>query len=143
MHRRVPNVLTAVRLILAGVFFVMLSWYQYQGRGDPTLLNMALVIYLLALFTDFLDGYLARRWKAETAFGRVVDPFVDKVLVLGSFVFFAGKNFVIPDSAALREAAHLAHRQMVLQTITGVAPWIVVLLLARELLVTSLRGSDD
>src|SRR5262249_40570796 len=76
MHRLVPNALTAVRLFLAGVFFVMLSWYQYQGRGDPTLLNLALAVYLLALFTDFLDGYLARRWKAESAFGRVVDPFV-------------------------------------------------------------------
>src|ERR1700722_4188253 len=100
MHRRVPNVLTAVRLILAGVFFVMLSWYQYQGRGDPTLLNMALVIYLLALFTDFLDGYLARRWKAETAFGRVVDPFVDKILVCGAFVFFASTDFIDKDVLA-------------------------------------------
>ena len=132
MFRHVPNLLTGARMLLAAVFFAMLSWYQYKGRGDPTFLNVAFLIYLIALFTDFLDGYLARRWKVEGAFGRIIDPFVDKVLVLGSFVFFAGKNFIIP------EPRHLP--TMVFVTITGVAPWMVVILLARELLVTSLRG---
>jgi len=136
MFRHVPNALTAARLLLALVFFILLSFYQYTGRGDPTLLNIAFVIYLVALFTDFLDGYLARKWKVEGPFGRVVDPFVDKVLVLGSFTFFAGKNFIIPDSSAA-VAGH------VVKTITGVAPGIVVILLARELLVTSLRGLSE
>ncbi len=133
MFRHVPNALTAGRLALAGVFFVLLSYYQYTGRGDPTLLNTAFVIYCVALATDFLDGFLARRWKVEGAFGRVVDPFVDKVLVIGSFIFFAGKNFIIPESAGF----------MVVKTITGVAPWMVVIILARELLVTSFRGLSE
>ena len=132
MFRHVPNILTGGRLILAAVFFGMLSYYQHDGRGDPFLLNTAFAVYVVALFSDFLDGYLARKWKVEGAFGRVVDPFVDKVLVLGSFIFFAGKNFVIQE----------AHTQVV-RTITGVAPWMVVLILARELLVTSLRGSAE
>jgi CDP-diacylglycerol--glycerol-3-phosphate 3-phosphatidyltransferase len=142
MVRLVPNVLTGIRLVLACVFFVMLSWYQYQGRGDPTFLNFALAIYLIAIATDFLDGYLARRWRVESAFGRVVDPLVDKVLVLGSFAFFAGKNFIIPDSDAIAPGPHPSPG-MVVHTITGVAPGIVVILLARELLVTSLRGSAE
>jgi CDP-diacylglycerol---glycerol-3-phosphate 3-phosphatidyltransferase len=129
MFRHVPNALTGGRLALAVVFFAMLSYYQHGGRGDPLLLNSAFAVYLIALFTDFLDGYLARRWKVEGAFGRVVDPFVDKVLVLGSFIFFAGKNFVVQEE-------HTA----VVKTITGVVPWMVVLILARELLVTTLRG---
>ena len=132
MFRHVPNALTGSRLILAAVFFVMLGYYQYEGRGDPTLLNVAFVIYCVALFTDFLDGYLARRWRVEGAFGRVVDPFVDKILVLGSFIFFAGKNFIIPDPTA-NPGTH----SLVVKTITGVAPFMVVILLARELLVTS------
>lgn len=136
MLRVVPNAITGARLVLASIFFVMLSWYQYEGRGDPTFLNLALAVYLLALGSDFLDGYLARRWGAESTFGRVVDPFVDKVLVLGSFAFFAGKNFIIPE-------ADLPGRHMVVRTITGVAPGIVVILLARELLVTSLRGNAE
>jgi CDP-diacylglycerol--glycerol-3-phosphate 3-phosphatidyltransferase len=133
MFRHVPNALTASRLLLALVFFVILSLYQYEGRGDPTLLNVALVIYVIALVTDFLDGYLARKWKVEGAFGRIVDPFVDKILVLGSFIFFAGKNFIIPDTSSAD----------VVRTITGVAPGVVIILLARELLVTSLRGEAE
>ncbi len=138
MLRHVPNTITASRLLLAAIFFVMLSVYQYEGRGDPWFLNTAFVIYLVALITDYLDGYLARKWQVESAFGRIVDPFVDKILVLGSFTFFAGKNFIIQDTI-------IQSGQMVpvVRTITGVAPGIVILLLARELLVTSLRGTTE
>jgi CDP-diacylglycerol--glycerol-3-phosphate 3-phosphatidyltransferase len=138
MFRHVPNLLTGLRLVLAFVFFAMLSWYQYEGRGDPTFLNVAFVIYLVALLTDYFDGYLARKWHVEGTFGRILDPFVDKVLVLGSFIFFAGKNFIIPDT----EVAAMS-QPMVVKTITGVAPAMVVVLLARELLVTSLRGLSE
>src|SRR5687767_2131459 len=99
MFRHVPNALTASRLLLALGFFTLLALYQYKGRGDPWRLNIAFVIYVIALVTDFLDGYLARKWKVEGAFGRIVDPFVDKILVLGTFIFFAGENFIIPDTA--------------------------------------------
>ena len=101
MFRHVPNALTGLRLVLAFVFFSMLAIYQYEGRGNR-LLNVALFIYIIALITDFFDGYLARRWHVEGAFGRIVDPFVDKILVLGTFIFFAGKNFVIPDPSPPR-----------------------------------------
>lgn len=139
MLRHVPNLLTASRLVLAAVFFALLSRYQYEApgkRGDPTLLGIAFGVYAVALLTDFLDGYLARRWKAGSAFGRMTDPFVDKVLVLGSFIFFAGKNFVIPedDPGAVPDNV---------KTITGIAPWMVVLILARELLVTTFRGMSE
>src|SRR5687767_2765874 len=115
MFRHVPNALTGSRLVLAAVFFGILSFYQYEGRGDPTMLNIAFVVYVVALITDGLDGYLARRWKVEGAFGRVVDPFVDKVLVIGSFIFFAGKNFIIPDDAPHGPT-------LVVKTISGVVP---------------------
>ena len=132
MHRHVPNALTGFRLVLAALFFVLLSFYQYEGRGDPTLLGIAFVVYVIALVTDYLDGHLARKWDVSSAFGRVVDPFADKILVLGAFIFFAGKNFVIPESDRADS--------FVVTTITGVAPGMVVLMLGRELLVTSLRG---
>jgi CDP-diacylglycerol--glycerol-3-phosphate 3-phosphatidyltransferase len=138
MFRHVPNLLTGLRLVLALVFFVMLAYFQYEGRGDPWFLNWASAIYVVAVITDFLDGFLARRWKVEGVFGRIVDPFVDKILVLGSFAFFAGKNFIIPETAT-----HGGSPGMVVKTLTGVAPGIVVILLARELLVTSLRGSSE
>jgi CDP-diacylglycerol--glycerol-3-phosphate 3-phosphatidyltransferase len=141
MFRHVPNALTGGRLVLALVFFVLLSFYQHDGRGDPWLLDSAFVVYVVALVTDFLDGYLARRWKVEGAFGRVVDPLVDKVLVLGSFIFFAGKNFVIAETA--RNITPGGGAEAVVKTISGVAPGMVVLLLTRELLVTSLRGAAE
>src|SRR5688500_2071381 len=137
MFRHVPNALTASRLLLAAVFFAILSFYQHEGRGDPTMLNIAFVVYLVALITDFLDGYLARRWKVEGAFGRIVDPFVDKVLVIGSFIFFAGKNFIIPETAP-----HGGPNEVV-KTISGVVPAMVVVILARELFVTSFRGLSE
>lgn len=130
IQKHIPNAITGGRLILAGVFFALLAFYQYERPGSPWLLNIAFVIYCIALFSDFLDGYLARKWKVEGAFGRIVDPFVDKILVLGSFAFFAGKNFVIPDY-------QVAHG---VKTITGVVPAYVIIMLARELLVTALRG---
>ncbi|HZZ43648.1 MAG TPA: CDP-alcohol phosphatidyltransferase family protein [Tepidisphaeraceae bacterium] len=136
MFRHIPNILTGLRLVLAAVFFAMLSYFQYEGRGN-WLLNVAFIIYVIAMVTDYLDGHLARKWHVEGAFGRVVDPFVDKVLVLGTFIFFAGKNFIIP------EPTHTGSGQMFFLTISGVAPYMVVILLARELLVTSLRGMAE
>jgi CDP-diacylglycerol---glycerol-3-phosphate 3-phosphatidyltransferase len=136
MLRHVPNIITSIRLVLAGAFFVILSFYQYEGRGDPFMMTSAFIIYILALVSDYLDGYLARKWQVPSAFGRVADPFADKILVLGSFIFFAGKNFIIPEMEQ-------PGARMVVKTITGVAPGMVILLLARELLVTSLRGISE
>jgi CDP-diacylglycerol---glycerol-3-phosphate 3-phosphatidyltransferase len=134
MLKHIPNLLTGLRLVLAFVFFAMLSRYQYERLGALTFLNIAFIVYAVALITDFFDGYLARKWKAEGAFGRITDPFVDKVLVLGSFIFFAAKNFVIPFSNPEDIPSNV-------MTITGVTPWMVVILLARELLVTTFRGA--
>ena len=119
--------------MLAVVFFACLSWYQYEGRGHSALLTWAFVVGLVAITTDYLDGYLARKWKVESRFGRVVDPFVDKILVLGSFIFFGGKNFIIPEQ-------WIGGHKFVAHTITGISPWMTVVILGRELLVTSLRG---
>lgn len=136
MWHHVPNLLTFSRLVIAAVFFAMLSRYQHEMRGDPLFLNIAFMLYLVALITDYLDGYLARKWHAGSAFGRMTDPFVDKVLVLGSFIFFAGKNFVIPEHVPGDVPNNV-------KTITGVVPWMVVLILARELLVTTFRGASE
>lgn len=131
-YKQIPNLITTARLVLSIVFFATLSWYQYGGRGHSTLLTAGFFICLVAITTDWLDGYLARKWKVESGFGRVVDPFVDKILVLGSFIFFAGKNFIVSDPSD--------PQPYVVKTITGVTPAMVVIILGRELLVTSIRG---
>ena len=75
-------------------------------------------LFIIIALTDYLDGYLARRDGLVSAFGRIADPFVDKVMVLGTMIFLA----VMPWSQPWFPA------------------WIVVVVLAREFLVTGIRG---
>ncbi|MEX0886198.1 MAG: CDP-alcohol phosphatidyltransferase family protein [Phycisphaeraceae bacterium] len=131
MYRQIPNQLTLLRLVLAAVFFVVLNQYRYAGGSSESLLPVAIGIFILAAVTDALDGYLARRWQVESTFGRIMDPFCDKVLIIGAFIYLAGPRFVIP--SAVDDAD-------VLVMVTGVYPWMVAIILARELLVTSVRG---
>ncbi len=121
-----PNHITLARLILAVLFFILISRFNIRDP-DPGILDICLTLFIVACLTDWLDGYLARRNNEVTALGRVLDPFVDKVLVCGAFVFFAGAGFV--DSAG--------------RNVTAVAPWMVVVIVGRELLVTGLRGFSE
>lgn len=123
-RRQIPNALTVLRLIMSVVFFALLS----LAGTDPTALIASAVLFAAAASTDALDGYLARRWKVESAFGRVMDPLCDKVLVLGAFVYLAGPAFAVADPGG--KAAQ----------VSGVYPWMVVVMLLREFLVTGLRG---
>ena len=132
-----PIALTWLRIVLIPVFVAV--YYLPDSWLSPVAKNWtAMSVFAVAAITDWLDGFLARRWHVEGAFGRVVDPFVDKVLVLGSFIFFAGKNFIIPESVTEPTSTPL-----VVKTLTGVAPGIVVILLARELLVTTIRSLSE
>lgn len=132
LHRQVPNQLTILRLPLAGAFFLAVNQYRYPPTDrENCWLLVSLGLFVLAALTDLLDGYLARRWKVESAFGRVMDPFCDKVLILGAFIYLSGPRFSIEQTRGAQE---------VIVTITGVYPWMVVLMLARELLVTGIRG---
>ncbi|MCH8880418.1 MAG: CDP-diacylglycerol--glycerol-3-phosphate 3-phosphatidyltransferase [Planctomycetes bacterium] len=121
-----PNQITLARLILAVVFFILISRFNVRDP-DPAILDVCLTLFIVACLTDWLDGYLARRNNQVTALGRVLDPFVDKVLVCGAFVFFAGAGFVDSDG----------------RNVTAVAPWMVVVIVGRELLVTGLRGFSE
>ena len=136
VYRQLPNSLTVCRLVLAGVFFVVLNQYRYGLAGNPqhVVLWAAVGVFVAAAVTDWLDGYLARKWKVESKFGRIMDPFCDKVLVIGAFVYLAGPRFAIAPAAG--EGA-------VVTTVTGVYPWMAAVILARELLVTSIRGEME
>jgi CDP-diacylglycerol--glycerol-3-phosphate 3-phosphatidyltransferase len=123
MALNLPNQITLSRLVLAVLFFGLLSRFNAR-EPDAWTLDVAVILFVVAALTDWLDGYLARKHDQVTALGRILDPFVDKVLVCGAFVFFAGGGFVDAQGANL----------------TGVAPWMAVLILGRELLVTGLRS---
>jgi len=129
--RRLPNLLTLARLGLAIAFFVVLSLYRYPST-HPWAIDVAIILFLLGVVTDAFDGHLARRWNATSVFGRVMDPLCDKILVIGALVMMAGPAFVWID------LAEPLHPRRVL--VSGIQPWMVLLVLLRELLVTGLRS---
>jgi CDP-diacylglycerol--glycerol-3-phosphate 3-phosphatidyltransferase len=123
-----PNQITILRLVLAVIFFACLA--QFQARGAVPriwLLDLCAVLFTAAAISDIVDGYLARKHNQVTSFGRVIDPFVDKILVIGAYIFLAGDGFI--NSAGVK--------------ISDVSGWMVVVILGRELLVTSLRGVTE
>ncbi|MEM6690769.1 MAG: CDP-diacylglycerol--glycerol-3-phosphate 3-phosphatidyltransferase [Planctomycetota bacterium] len=103
----VPNTLTAIRFALAigVVICIPLGWYGW-----------AVSLFAVAASTDWMDGYWARKYGQVTKLGRIFDPFVDKIIICGTFI-------------ALAEVSD-----------SGVAAWMATVVTARELLVTSLRG---
>lgn len=139
MNWKLPNQLTVARIVLAGVFFVLLGLYEPTALGK-NLLNVAFVIYIVAGITDILDGVLARKMNLTSAFGRIADPFVDKVLVVGAFAMLAGSNFVMgqncPDESLL---PHWTTGSMH----SAVQAWMVVVILAREFIVSAVRGYSE
>ncbi len=106
----IPNRITFSRLFLAIVFFVFLTNRHF---------TVSFVIFLVAAATDWLDGYLARKWELSTDLGRIVDPFVDKVIICGTFIIFVDLANEI------------------------IAPWMVITIVAREFLVSSIRGFSE
>jgi len=107
-----PNQLTASRFVLALVLFVLIELDAWKS---------CLVVFVVATFTDWLDGYLARRQGLTSTLGRNLDPLVDKVLVCGAYIFLLPEGYPKESGGWLQ-------------------PWMVVLVVARELVITGLRG---
>ncbi|MBN1494005.1 MAG: CDP-diacylglycerol--glycerol-3-phosphate 3-phosphatidyltransferase [Candidatus Omnitrophica bacterium] len=84
LRRSIPNMLTVIRIL--GV--VLATYVLFKGTFCLTI--TAIVLYAMVTLTDLLDGYLARKWDAVSAFGALMDPIADKVYILtlyASFVF--------------------------------------------------------
>jgi CDP-diacylglycerol--glycerol-3-phosphate 3-phosphatidyltransferase len=123
-----PNLITISRLVFTAGVFVCLEMAADMLRHEKPLTLafhpgtamtwIAFGLFLVAAITDFLDGYLARKWNLVTAFGRVADPFADKVLIAGSLIC------LLQFPAAT----------------TILTTWYVVVVVAREFLVTAVRG---
>lgn len=102
-----PNSITVARLVLTAVFVAAATTGCYLGN------LVALIAFAIATFSDFLDGYLARKLNLVTSLGKLLDPLADKILVAAAFI-------------------HL--------TALGLCPvWVTSIIIAREFLVTGLR----
>jgi len=137
----IPNQLTIGRIVLAAGFFVLVGLYEQGSPNGPWLLNAALAVYIVAGITDVLDGYLARKLKLTSAFGRIADPFVDKVLVVGAFVMLTGSNYAFGAAAKLPDAD--LPGWLTGSMLSGVQAWMAVAILGREFIVSAVRGYSE
>ena len=100
-----PNILTCIRVLLVPVI-VLVFYFPYAyfnielttimlGSVQISILNIiAVIIFAIASFTDFLDGYIARSKNLVTTFGKFLDPIADKLLVNTLFVVLAARGIV-------------------------------------------------
>jgi CDP-diacylglycerol--glycerol-3-phosphate 3-phosphatidyltransferase len=99
-----PNKLTMARIIMVPIFMaIMLSGHFIA----------ALIVFALASITDFLDGYIARKYNLVSSFGKIMDPLADKLLAFGALVSFIQLGVV--------------------------SVWAPIIIIAREFFVTSMR----
>ena len=102
-----PNQLTLWRLVLVVPFVWLLSVDWHWSK------TIALVLFLLASFTDYADGYIARRYRLVTVFGQLMDPLVDKIMIVSAFICLVASR--------------------------DLPAWAVIIIVSREFLVTGLR----
>jgi phosphatidylglycerophosphate synthase len=102
----VPNLLSLSRIPLGIVLFVLI---------DHQLWLAGLLVFLVAVLTDWLDGWWARRYNMISLIGRNLDPLTDKFLICGTYIYFQTAN-------------------------VGVMPWMVTVIVGREILITGIRG---
>lgn len=118
--RNLPNQLTICRIVLIFIFIILAYFDANQANSikvSPETAHIchviALIIAIIAGLTDFFDGYLARKLKVESDFGRLMDPLADKIFVLATC--------------------------MVMVEYGLIPGWILIMILAREFMVTGLR----
>lgn len=85
MTWNVPNILTVIRLLAAPTLAVVFLYFN-----SPWADWFALILFVAAALTDFVDGYLARAWKQESKFGAMLDPIADKAMVLIALLVIIG-----------------------------------------------------
>lgn len=110
-----PNKLTVLRVLMVP-FFVVFMLYPLAGAASK---YVALALFCVASFTDFLDGYLARKYNLVTNFGKFMDPLADKLLVCSALIC--------------------------LSSMGKLAAWITLIIIAREFIISGFRlvASDN
>lgn len=105
----VPNVLTVLRIIAVPFFIVALVAGGTFGAADPTHRWLAWIIFILAMLTDWADGYLARSRNLITSFGKIADPIADKFLTGAAFYCAVGAGRAVVVGHDCDSAARVGH----------------------------------
>ncbi len=118
--KNLPNLLTVSRIVMIFFFVVLanidaekINFVEIPKTVSETCHLIAYIIAILAGLTDFFDGRIARKYKCESDFGRLMDPLADKIFIAATYIMMVDYRIV--------------------------PAWIVVVVLAREFLVTGLR----
>lgn len=124
-----PNKLTLIRIIIIPVIIVVSMISALKIELNPTWVNgglsitlqnlIILILFALASFTDFLDGHIARKYNLVTDFGKFIDPLADKLLVMSALIILL--------------------EQEKLQVFNIGLGFVVIIILAREFMVTGIR----
>lgn len=104
-----PNKLSVIRILMVPLYVIamcLLDVWEYMNY-------IALGIYVLASVSDYIDGYIAKRKKFVTNFGKLIDPLADKILVAAGFIMLTGMG-IIP-------------------------AWVTFIMIGRDLLMNTLR----
>ena len=109
----VPNRISTIRLLLSFSIFALIPLGLYVP---------ALIVFAIAAGTDWIDGWYARKYDQVTQLGRILDPFCDKILICGCYILIAVE---MGQTYAWYE---------------GIAGWMAVVVVGRELLVTVIRS---
>ena len=104
------NKITLARVFMIPIFLLV---YMLMPFGQTISLWVALVIFSIAAITDAIDGYVARQWKLESNFGRLMDPLADKLLVCSAMVAFVASG--------------------------SLPAWAVIVLISREFYISGIR----
>lgn len=104
---KTPNMLTIIRFLLIPLIALLIY------AGSPNLVLFSIAVFLFAVFTDWADGYIARKFNLKSKFGTFFDPIVDKMLILTMFFVFVDLELI--------------------------PLWMVLIILFREFLVTGIR----
>ena len=111
-----PNKLTVFRVILIPFFVIVMLANPF---GDVSRF-IAVGIFIIASFTDFLDGYIARKQKLVSNFGKFMDPLADKLLVGAAMICLCDSSAILPSA--------------------GLIPgWIVIVIISREYFISGFR----
>lgn len=111
LQRNIPNLITSLRIALIPVMIIVLT------QPGPVEALLAAAMFHVACWSDFLDGYLARRWNISTTVGQLLDPLADKLIVAAALIMLSSMD---------REPS--------------IPGWMVVVIIGREIAVTGLRA---
>ncbi|MFH1877683.1 MAG: CDP-diacylglycerol--glycerol-3-phosphate 3-phosphatidyltransferase [Candidatus Omnitrophota bacterium] len=102
-----PNKITLSRVVMSFIFMFFLFLHSVWAK------SAALIIFMAAAATDYLDGFIARKYNITSDFGKIMDPMADKILTIAAFLAFVEMRLI--------------------------PAWMVVIIILRELIITSIR----